>query len=219
MMEISDFNDWLGSLPHKHKVVVAGNHDILFETQHGSRALLTNATYLENSGAVIEGLKFWGSPVQPEFNDWAFNVKRGQDIKKYWDMIPDDTDVLITHGPPWGLLDQIRPGREVEHLGCGELLKAVRRIKPKLHVFGHIHGGYGTFKEGPTQFVNASLLNEAYKPVNAPIVVDFQSEKDLVAKLPAFPLPRQKELTDRELALLVDMLTEEPKIVGGKLSE
>ena len=224
MREIVDFASWLHDQPHAFKILVAGNHDILFETHRdlAMGALKTSCPevhYLENGSCQFQGLKFWGSPVQPEFNDWAFNVKRGREIKKYWDMIPDDTDVLITHGPPWGLLDQIRPGREVEHLGCGELLKAVRRIKPKLHVFGHIHGGYGTFKKGPTQFVNASLLNEAYKPVNAPIVVDFQSEKDLVAKLPAFPLPRQKELTDRELALLVDMLTEEPKIVGGKLSE
>ena len=183
------------------------------------RPMAKKIRYLENGSCEFGGLKFWGSPVQPEFMDWAFNVKRGPDIKKYWDMIPDDTDVLITHGPPWGLLDQIRPGREVEHLGCGELLKAVRRVKPKLHVFGHIHGGYGSFKEGPTQFVNASLLNEAYRPVNAPIVVEFQSEKDLVSKLPAFPLPRQKKLTDREVSLLVDMLEDSPKILGGKLSE
>lgn len=217
--DVLDFNAWLGTLPHPRIIVVAGNHDRMFEEDRRlARSFLTNATYLENSGVEIDGVKFWGSPVQPEFCNWAFNVKRGPNIRKYWDMIPDDTDVLITHGPPWGLLDQINPGREVEHLGCGELLKAVRRVKPKLHVFGHIHGGYGSFKEGPTQFVNASLLNEAYKPVNAPIVVDFQSEKDLVAELPEFPLPRKKELTGRELALLVDMLKEEPKILGGKLS-
>ena len=222
--DIVDFASWLHEQPHLCKILVAGNHDILLEVRReGAMSLLKDrcpeVRYLENGSCEFGGLKFWGSPVQPEFMDWAFNVKRGPDIKKYWDMIPDDTDVLITHGPPWGLLDQIRPGRKVEHLGCGELLKAVRRVKPKLHVFGHIHGGYGSFKEGPTQFVNASLLNEAYRPVNAPIVVDFQSEKDLVAKLPAFPLPRQKELTGRKIALLVDMLTEEPKIVGGKLSE
>ena len=177
MMEISDFNDWLGSLPHKHKVVVAGNHDILFETPHVSRALLTNATYLENSGAVIEGLKFWGSPVQPEFNDWAFNVKRGRDIKKYWDMIPDDTDVLITHGPPWGIRDRCVPG-ETEHLGCKDLREAIVRVIPKLHVFGHIHGSHGECILGPTRFVNAALLDERYQPTNEPIVVDIPTLSD-----------------------------------------
>ena len=197
--EIFDFNEWLGFLPHKHKIVVAGNHDILFETQHISRTLLTNATYLENSDTEIGGLRFWGSPIQPEFNDWAFNVKRGRDIKKYWDMIPQNTDVLITHGPPHGIRDQVRPGREVEHLGCGELLKAVWRVNPTLHVFGHIHGGYGQCFLRQTAFVNASLLDERYQPTNKPIVVDI-------------PTPRASHY-----GLRIDQ-TDEPRILGGELS-
>lgn len=166
-----NFDVWLGSLPHKYKIVIAGNHDILFETNRNfAKSLLTNAIYLENSGTEIGGFNFWGSPVQPEFNDWAFNVKRGRDIKKYWDMVPINTDVLITHGPPYGVLDQSRPDQQ--HLGCEELLKAVNRVMPMLHVFGHIHGGYGERDRNITKFVNSSLLNEAYQPVNKPIVVE-----------------------------------------------
>ena len=168
--EISDFNTWLGEQPQVKKVVIAGNHDRLFESTTSAQGVLTNAIYLENSEVEIDGLKFWGSPAQPEFYNWAFNYKRGEDIDRIWRMIPDDTDVLITHGPPSGILDTVRSGKE--HLGCGNLRAATVRVKPKLHVFGHIHGGYGEFDDGTTHFVNASLLNEAYQPVNQPIVVD-----------------------------------------------
>ena len=168
--EISDFNTWLGEQPQVKKVVIAGNHDRLFESTTSAQGVLTNAIYLENSEVEIDGLKFWGSPAQPEFYNWAFNYKRGEDIDRIWRMIPDDTDVLITHGPPSGILDTVRPGKE--HLGCGNLRAATVRVKPKLHVFGHIHGGYGEFDDGTTHFVNASLLSESYQPVNQPIVVD-----------------------------------------------
>jgi Icc-related predicted phosphoesterase len=170
--EIWDFNQWLGLQPHPVKLVIAGNHDILFEQQNSfARSLLTNATYLENSGAEIDGVKFYGSPQQPEFMNWAFNVPRGLPIRRFWDRIPAGTDVLITHGPPMGIRDSVRPGKE--HLGCDELLLAVDRVKPRLHVFGHIHGGYGEaqspFVTG-TNFVNCALMTEAYQLVNAPIV-------------------------------------------------
>jgi Icc-related predicted phosphoesterase len=174
--EIFNFNHWLGMQPHRYKIVIAGNHDILFERQNSfARSLLTNAIYLENSGVEIEGLKFWGSPQQPEFMNWAFNVPRGLPIRRYWDRIPNDTDVLITHGPPVGIRDKIR--RNSEHLGCDELLLAVDRVKPKLHIFGHIHGGYG---EGSspfvpnTEFINCALMNEAYHIANNPIVKDLE---------------------------------------------
>ena len=170
--EIVDFNDWLDSTPCPTRIVIAGNHDRLFELQYSVRSYLTNAIYLQDSAVEIDGLKFWGSPWQPEFNNWAFNVPRGAAIKKYWDLIPEGTDVLITHGPPYGILDRILPERGVEHLGCGELLKAVDRIQPRLHVFGHIHGGYGDRWDHDTLFINASLLNEQYKPANKPVVVE-----------------------------------------------
>ncbi len=175
--EVFDFNDWLGGLPHKHKIVIAGNHDWLFQLQPGfARSLLTNATYLEHSGCEIDGIRFWGAPVQPEFGGWAFNVERGAAIRRYWDMIPAGTDVLITHGPPMGQCDKTHP-MSYEHIGCEELAIAVDRIRPQLHVFGHIHGGAGQTYKDSTRFVNASFLNEAYRPAYGPTVVDIQPRR------------------------------------------
>ena len=173
--EIRRFNNWLGYLPHPHKVVIAGNHDWMFEKRPAeAEALITNATYLNDSGCVIEGLKIWGSPVQPEFCNWAFNRRRGLEIDRHWRMIPDDADILVTHGPPYGVLDTSHPGGH--HLGCTDLMKAVDRVNPKLHVFGHIHGGAGwaTLRcgEGPL-FVNAAVLNEAYQPNGQEFVVEW----------------------------------------------
>jgi Icc-related predicted phosphoesterase len=164
--EIVDFNHWLGKQPHRIKVVIAGSHDLMFERHSGAaKELLNNAIYLENSSTELMSLKFWGSPVQPEFNNWAFNVARGAAIRRYWQMIPEDTDVLVTHGPPFGLLDQSHPS--TAHLGCEELAKAVERIKPRLNVFGHIHGGHGQVTANGTRFLNASVVNEAYQLVFA----------------------------------------------------
>lgn len=175
--EIQDFGDWFYEQPHQHKVIIAGNHDWLFQRDRQlAEALLCHNScaviYLENSGIEIDDKKFYGSPVQPWFFDWAFNVPRGSAIKRYWDMIPSDTDVLITHGPPHGILDQSVPRRQTDHLGCEELSLAVERVNPKVHVFGHIHGGYGKQEAGDTIFVNASVVDESYKVRNEPIVVD-----------------------------------------------
>ena len=171
--EIIDFNQWLGKQPHQHKVVIAGNHDSMFERHPAAaRELLGNAIYLENSATEFAGLKIWGSPVQPEFNNWAFNVARGAAIRRYWKMIPANTDVLVTHGPPFGVLDKAHPSSA--HLGCEELAKAVEQIKPRLHVFGHIHGGHGLSSGKDTQFVNASVVNEAYRLVHEPQVVEIE---------------------------------------------
>jgi predicted phosphohydrolase len=134
------FDRWLGALPHRRKVVIAGNHDFCFERDPAkSRACLTNAIYLQDEAAEIEGLKFYGSPWQPWFFDWAFNLARGPELRAKWNLIPADTDVLVTHGPPQGCLDMTRRG---EPVGCADLAAAVRRLKPRLHVFGHIHEAY-----------------------------------------------------------------------------
>src|SRR5207253_9796503 len=122
-----------------------------------ARELLSNAIYLENSGTELDGLKIWGSPVQPEFNNWAFNVARGAAIRRFWKMIPEDTDVWMTHGPPFGVLDKSHPS--TAHLGCEQLAKIVEQINPRLHVFGHIHGSYGQSTANGTRFVNASVVN------------------------------------------------------------
>lgn len=171
LKEIIQFNQWLGTLPHQHKIVIAGNHDVMFERHSATaRELLNNAIYLENSGTEIAGLKIWGSPVQPEFNNWAFNVARGAAIRRYWEMIPLDTDILVTHGPPFGVLDQ--SDSSSDHLGCEELAVVVEKIKPRLHIFGHIHGGHGDEIHSGTRFINASVVNEEYWPVYEPHIVE-----------------------------------------------
>ena len=160
--EVFSFNRWLSKLPIKHRVVCGGNHDRLFQrTPELALQFLTECTYLENTGVTIDGVSIWGSPYTPEFLNWAFMYPRGPTANQYWDQIPAGLDVLITHGPPYGILDQATPGGE--HLGCTELLKAVQAKKPKVHVFGHIHGGAGTFENGDTRFINAAYLNERYQ--------------------------------------------------------
>lgn len=163
--ELLSFNRWLGEQPFESRIVIGGNHDRLFEdSPQQARALLTNAIYLENTGVTINGMSFWGSPYTPEFMDWAFMYPRGPRAKLIWEQIPEHLDVLITHGPPFGILDQFEPGGE--HLGCAELLNAVAAKRPKLHIFGHIHGGAGKVKNGDVWAINAAFLNERYKPLD-----------------------------------------------------
>lgn len=180
--ELDQFDAWLGTLPHRHKVVIAGNHDRLFEDQpEEARRHITNALYLQDAEHVVEGLRIWGSPWQPWFLSWAFNLKRGAPLRAKWALIPPGIDVLVTHGPPHLIRDRVKgvmaQGLNIAlghrpNVGCEELREAVRRIRPRLHVFGHIHEGYGREEADGTLFVNASTCDEVYRPVNPPMVVD-----------------------------------------------
>lgn len=169
-----DFNRWLATLPHSHKICIAGNHDWIFQKQNSlARSILTAATYLEDSETTVMGLRIYGSPWQPEFFDWAFNLPRGPKIQAKWDLIPSKLDVLITHSPPAGILDAVRPGTaRPDHVGCQDLLEAVQDKKPRIHCFGHIHESAGEHKTKDTHFINASILNDAYKIKGSPIIVD-----------------------------------------------
>lgn len=176
--QLERFNDWVITLPHKYKIVVAGNHDIGFEdSPYKARVEMVDCVYLEDSSITIEGVKFYGTPWQPEFFNWAFNLPRGTALADKWSYIPDDTDVLITHGPPYGVLDTNKalddPRRE--HFGCVDLLNRVKQVEPKYHIFGHIHGGYGMATEGKTTFVNTAICTESYKPTNKPWVIDYDT--------------------------------------------
>ena len=153
-----DFDEWLGELPHAYRVVIPGNHDGFLEDST-RRQLITNASLLINEGIEVMGLKIWGSPTTPLLGE-AFGVVSDRDRAKLYSRIPADTDILVTHGPPYGILDQA-PGSEY-HAGCQQLLSAVRRIKPMLHVFGHSHAGYGSFSTPDTLFVNAALPGNGY---------------------------------------------------------
>lgn len=171
--EFTDFAGWWNGLPYKYKCLINGNHDVFAQSfPEKIFPLFKNTHILQDSGVKIEGIKFWGSPWTPNFYSWiwAFNAARGNEIKEHWDLIPDDTEVLVTHGPPWGTLDVSFPG--TKNLGCEELAKAVERIKPKIHVFGHIHGDFGQVRKDDTLFLNVSQLDESYNLVNEPVVVE-----------------------------------------------
>jgi Icc-related predicted phosphoesterase len=169
MKAVADFNDWLGELPHRYKIVVPGNHESFLESDPSERSLLSNATVLINEGIEIEGLRIWGSPVTPMYGG-AFGLSSAKDRKRLYAQIPLDTNVLISHGPPFGILDA-DPVSGL-HQGCHELLDAVMWVRPKLHVFGHIHGASGVFQTEHTTFVNASRLGLHRNPDDAPFVFE-----------------------------------------------
>lgn len=170
--DVEDFADWYLGLDFRYRILIAGNHDFFFE-QAGERrikeVLTDDIIYLNESGVEIEGIKIWGSPITPKFFDWAFMKDRGIQIAKHWNLIPNDTDILITHGPPDGILDLCPSG----HAGCYDLLKKVKKVKPKYHIFGHIHESHGVRKVGKTTFVNATVLNGQYLMVYDPIVFEY----------------------------------------------
>ena len=174
--EVKSFAEFLKRLPHKHKIVIAGNHDVTFARMPDlARYWLgvgINCTYLENSGVEIDGVKFWGSPHHSFFDDsgtWVFGVKAGKEAEEVWSKIPEDTDVLITHGMPLGILDQSANGKQT---GDAELLKVVEKIKPKIHLFGHIHEQGGKTKKADTEFFNIACLNEHYQLMRGTIVLE-----------------------------------------------
>jgi predicted phosphohydrolase len=170
LWELVSFNKWIGELPHRHKIVIAGNHDFIFERQHQLAVdTLTSAVYLQDSSITIDGVSFYGSPWQPEFCQWAFNLPRsGEQLNLCWSKVPTGVDVLITHGPPNGILDTVRG----HHVGCEILRVALKRIRPKIHIFGHLHDGYGRDEVDGTVFANVAICDESYDPVNRPQVIE-----------------------------------------------
>lgn len=175
---IIEFDLWLGQVKDKFKygiIIIAGNHDLLFEKDYYyAKSLITNAQYLQDELITINGYKIYGSPWQPRFFDWAFNADRGEEIAKKWDKIPLDTDILITHGPPYNILDFSNYNHGADkHVGCEELTKRIKLLPNlKLHVFGHIHHSYGTQLVDNILYVNASSCDENYKLTNKPIIIE-----------------------------------------------
>jgi Icc-related predicted phosphoesterase len=167
--EIKDFLGWFDKQAFEHKILIAGNHDFFFE-QHSDeeidKILPNGITYLKDNGTTIKGFRIWGSPVTPWFFNWAFNRHRGDPIRRHWDLIPDDTDILITHGPLFRTLDKNKKG---EHLGCKDLYLKVHQVKPLVHVFGHIHESYGVIDKSDIKFINACILDYKYEMTNQPI--------------------------------------------------
>lgn len=162
--EIVDFVEWFGALDYQYKIFIAGNHDYCLEgkdTKTIQRFLPENCFYLYNCGVTIEGLKFWGIPFF--FSD---------DVSgQYLNMIaqiPADTDVLISHRPPLDILDT---ANNISY-GCPDLLQKILEVRPRYHLFGHIHDAYGIEESKYTTFANAALVDENYRLLNKPIVFD-----------------------------------------------
>jgi len=174
LQEVEYSMKWLEkqSVNFKKVIWIAGNHDFYFENspKEAKNSIPKETIYLENDYYVYDKVKFFGSPIQPFFYNWAFNKHRGSEIAKYWDIIPQDTDILITHGPCYGILDETISGYKT---GCEDLLKKVYEIKPSIHICGHIHEARGIEKHNDILFINASVLNERYQHVNKSIVIDF----------------------------------------------
>lgn len=174
--EIHNFMKWFSKLDqYKYKIIIAGNHDWLFERNRSlaKTHIPENIYYLEDSEVIIEGIKFYGSPVQKIFFNWAFNRSEAV-LANHWAAIPDDTDVLITHSPPYGIGDYVSNGYSTDGpQGSPSLYKeVVERIRPKIHCFGHIHEGYGIKELDDIKFINASNLDGDYYCVNEPILVE-----------------------------------------------
>jgi Icc-related predicted phosphoesterase len=171
--EVEEFIEWYAGLPFKNKIMIAGNHDFLFEHDpEKSKEILdrlgSEITYLNDSGAELEGLKFWGSPVTPWFHNWAFN-RIGDEINEHWDLIPNDINVLITHGPPYLTLDATKSGLRV---GCPRLSKKIKDLTDlKVHVFGHIHEASGIVEKNGVTYINASILDLYYEVRNSPVIL------------------------------------------------
>ena len=175
------FKPWLKSI-NAPVFGVAGNHDWPFYGQEypaikdGVQKLDLPWTYLEDSGAEFQGLKIWGTPWQREFYDWAFNL-RADELPAKWALIPEDTDILICHGPPYGFGDLVL--RDNVNVGCPALLRKIEDIKPKLVVFGHIHCGRGNWDYDGVRLANVTVVNEQYKMVYPPFEYELgdQDEK------------------------------------------
>ncbi|RXK55888.1 metallophosphoesterase [Oleiharenicola lentus] len=172
LSEVQDFLSWFGSRSgFAAKILVPGNHDRLFETHWDlvSALIPKEITCLNDQGCQVGDLHIWGSPVSPRFFNWAFNRDRGTAIARHWEMIPDATDVLITHCPAHGILDRTFDGVAV---GCVDLRRRIESLRLKAHFCGHIHAGYGRTTLQNTIMVNAAICDDSYRPVRAPMVVD-----------------------------------------------
>lgn len=159
--ECRDFIEWFGSLDIKHKILIGGNHSSFIAqrtTEFKELCKEKNIIYLENEGTEIEGLKIWGSPFSPTFGNWYF-MKARDKMQKLWENIPLDIDILITHTPPKGCLDlSYNRNHQLEFCGCANLLKHIFKVKPKLHLFGHIHTTDGVLNAGQMKLANLDTI-------------------------------------------------------------
>lgn len=189
--EAEEFFKWFNAIDsYETKIFIAGNHDRIMQTDPAWVEMVLDRyhsiDYLQDEEWVLyfdgpngdmpeENVRIYGTPWQPEFYDWAFNLPRNsEEMKTRWDAIPSNTDILVTHGPAFGYLDIPGGGQNIR-VGCEMLRHRVDEIHPKIHVFGHIHGSYGHYFNGHTHFFNASVLNERYAYANLPFNVEWDN--------------------------------------------
>ena len=188
--EALEFFKWFEAQDYEDCIFISGNHDRIMQNEpEKMRGILTGykgIDYLEDEEMVLygdgpngeypeENIRIYGSPWQPEFFNWAYNLPRnGEELSSKWEAIPENTDILITHGPAWGYLDATiyKPNQK---LGCELLRERIDSLKPKIHIFGHIHSAHGYYFNGHTHFINASVLNEQYKYTNVPQSFEWDS--------------------------------------------
>lgn len=163
--EVNCFLVWFSNQNFKHKIFIAGNHDFCFENQFQDIIIPDSITYLNDSGVEIEGVHIWGSPITPTFCNLAFNRDRGDEINMHWNKIPINTDILVTHGPPFGILDETETYFKA---GCKNLLEKINQLNLKYHIFGHIHEAFGVVKKDNVTYINASSVDLKYKIRNLP---------------------------------------------------
>ncbi len=188
--EAEDFFSWFDGIKnYDTKIFISGNHDRIMENDpswaSGVLSGYKTIEYLQDDGLTLyfdgpngdypeDNIHIWGSPWQPKFFNWAFNLERGAEIAKKWTLIPQNTDILITHGPPFSKLDFV--SRDGVNVGCEELMKKVSGVRPKIHVFGHIHEGSGYQFDGTTHFFNAAVLNDRYEFRHKPVTIDWNPD-------------------------------------------
>ena len=171
LITLHDFNDWLKEIPCKYKIVIAGNHDFELERigKYECKRLLTNCIYLENEFIEVDGLKIWGSPYCPYFNNWAF-MQPDNMLREIWDTIPLETEILVTHTMPYGILDGVLP--RMQSVGSLTLRDAIKRVRPYIQIGGHLHESYGQYTDGKTDYYNVAVMDEQYKVVNPCTIID-----------------------------------------------
>jgi Icc-related predicted phosphoesterase len=183
--EIESFCSWFDKIDnYELKVFIAGNHDYGFQNRIAETMEIVNSykwiTYLQDDWVGFQKtgfkeIRIWGSPWQPEFHNWAFNLPRNsKELEDKWNLIPDNTDILITHGPAWGYVDMVVGS--YDNLGCEKLIQRIEQFNPPIHISGHIHTGYGYQTNGRTHFINASVLNEQYIFTQYPLTFDYDSD-------------------------------------------